>query len=388
MVNTHQHISTGEILTAIAEDRVEKLSSSKDDCLECLKNLEKAKLVVQSLTANYFLPTDNLYNSLSDDVKTEDEFKNSFPEIFEKERVSPKIKDKRKTGFFKSLLKPQILVPVMAACILAIATAYNFFYYLLLPEYQFINISHPVTVERKGLWFYHFPITTNKILYNYETVENQFDNLHAKLDKSIEFESLENSKFIILDHIDEKALEFFKGEFYLRFNKLKPFGSDKTLFLQNSISVHLPMNSRLIITGTEVYFNTSVDKFKLLLVKGKSRLFIGNKKSISLKSGKLYSYDSNNKLTKKKISKKRKKSILKKFDLGMEYLNRDKTKGRRFKTLADIRKVYKKIDKIILFNGQIIKGAIIKKGKTLKVITVDGVKKIKKKDVQNISLLP
>jgi hypothetical protein len=394
MINEHKHIGFYEVLHSIAGDKLEEIVSSAEECHNCRQNINEAEAVLKSVKKFSLGHAENICQEMEDEVKTEDAFLELFDDVLDKKSIEPQQRDAVKHkenilfNLLKTLIKPKVLLPAAFACISAIVISYNFFYYMFIPENEFIRISKPVDSERKGTWFSGISLSTESILANNDIIRNSNDNLVISVDQSFKFESLEGSKFSVLENFERNMLEIFDGEFYFKFN-----GSDLSDNLDKSskqkmISILLPLFTRLEITGTEIYCNSSDSEYKIWLIKGKSKLITGTKKSISLSPGILYTYSIDDTITKKKISKKKRKKILKKFTLGKEYLKKKKFKKKKFKSLNEIRKYYDRIDKIRLFNGQIIKGAIIKKGKTIKVITVDGIITIKKKDIQKTSIVP
>ncbi|OHD63156.1 MAG: hypothetical protein A2176_11455 [Spirochaetes bacterium RBG_13_51_14] len=61
--------------------------------------------------------------------------------------------------------------------------------------------------------------------------------------------------------------------------------------------------------------------------------------------------------------------------------------GRKTLTLDDIRAQYKWIDQITLYNGRIIKGAIISRGTKYTVITTEGILRIPRKHIKMVKPL-
>jgi hypothetical protein len=60
---------------------------------------------------------------------------------------------------------------------------------------------------------------------------------------------------------------------------------------------------------------------------------------------------------------------------------------KKYQTLKEIQKTYKRIDEISLYNGKIIKGAIISRGDVYQVVTDKGKIMILKKEIKNIKVI-
>ncbi|MCP4134905.1 MAG: FecR domain-containing protein [bacterium] len=57
------------------------------------------------------------------------------------------------------------------------------------------------------------------------------------------------------------------------------------------------------------------------------------------------------------------------------------------RSIADIKEVFDRIDKISLYNGRTIQGAIMTRGEEYKVLTVNGVVRVKKKDIRDTKVI-
>ena len=60
---------------------------------------------------------------------------------------------------------------------------------------------------------------------------------------------------------------------------------------------------------------------------------------------------------------------------------------RKPKSIKEIKKAFKRIDSITLFNGRVIEGAIISRGKVFKVLTTDGVIKVREDQIKNVKVI-
>jgi len=65
----------------------------------------------------------------------------------------------------------------------------------------------------------------------------------------------------------------------------------------------------------------------------------------------------------------------------------EKLKGSKGMSLQDIKTKFQRIDIITLYNGRVIKGAILSRGQVLKIITPSGVVTVKAKDIQRTGVM-
>lgn len=370
----HKHLDIEELFDITSEEGKE-LPENASDCESCNNSIKKTRFLLDELSKKNNTPVDELYKDLSSKVKTDDEIFNFLSESkLAKEEENEKVvqiysKVKSKKKFY-------ILTAAGFAAAASIMLVVNFFYYVL-PVGKLISSSKEVNINRKGLFFGSLNLSTKTIVPDKDSIILPKEETRVETGRSVTLLAKSGGSLKFKEDADSFSVKIEEGECLIKFDK--NFAGKR--------EVELPLNNKVIITGTEIFFNVADKRSRIMMLEGKAKLTTSSKEIVELENGNQYTIAEQKLISRDNIKPEEIEELKIKFkeSRGFAIGKNGPFEQNPGATLKDLKRKHGQLAVITLKNGTKHIGAFHSEGEELVIITTSGKVKVSSSDIKTIS---
>ena len=381
----HKHLNLQESLELRSGDR--QIPQETGNCGICKTRISKADFLLKKLRDKELSPVNEIFGELRPGVNVKEDFLSFINSSSLANPKENKHLQEQKQNVIKFRYTRYIAAGLLAACMLVVV---NFKYYLIFPKEKYINASTELNISRKGLLAGKTGLISNSILPGFDEASNESDDTIIESGRGMKLFVIKMSRFGFMEKNNIFSVSLYRGRYFIDFEAAG-----------KGYTVELPLNSRVTITGTQIYFDVNEMSCNIYIKEGKAGLQIDNKRTADLEAGFRYEFSENKKLTSHRLSAEDSAELLNQFS-DMEgfntYLNRNGQKpeeshinknrnpsSMKRLTISELKKKYGTLSVITTKDNKKYIGAFRITGNKIEIITTGGKITLPSSKVKNLS---